>query len=368
MTSTSIAAIETGEITVQIDDRLRIRSAIGMRAESRFLIVRVMTSDGVPGYGEVSATPVWSGEDAETAAHHIRDVLAPVLVGAPLIPVARLSALMDRVLAGNPFTKAAVSTAALDALGRTVGLPVAALLGGPLRSEVPVKLSLSGDGNALERSIERARELGFEAFKVKVGLGVDSDVARVRLARRILGDSTFIGIDANARWSRLDAHAVLRGVADLDLAFVEQPLHARDLAGTKELKTYGIPLLVDESVYSTADLVDVIERDAASAVAVYVGKAGGLERAAQQMQVACAFGLGTLVGSNGEMGVGAAAQVHLACACDRLGPFPSDITAHLFYEEDILREPVRIDGRFAYLPEGPGLGVDPDDSILRRFS
>jgi L-alanine-DL-glutamate epimerase-like enolase superfamily enzyme len=68
------------------------------------------------------------------------------------------------------------------------------------------------------------------------------------------------------------------------------------------------------------------------------------------------------------MAIGAAAQVHAACACEQLGPFPSDITGQLFYEEDILAEPLQIDGRSAHLPDRPGLGVDLSDSILRRFA
>ena len=44
-------------------------------------MVRVHTSEGATGYGEVSATPRWSGEDAVSATHFIKDVLAPALMG-----------------------------------------------------------------------------------------------------------------------------------------------------------------------------------------------------------------------------------------------------------------------------------------------
>ena len=63
---------------------------------------------------------------------------------------------MDRFLRGNYFTKAGVSTALWDAFGRTVGLPVATLLGGPFRDEVPVKISLSGDDDVLRAGYETA--------------------------------------------------------------------------------------------------------------------------------------------------------------------------------------------------------------------
>ena len=76
---------------------------------------------------------------------------------------------LDRVVRGNWFTKAGVDTALWDALGRTRGLPVTALLGGPFRTEVPVKISFSGDGDELRAGYETAVGLGFGAFKVKVG-------------------------------------------------------------------------------------------------------------------------------------------------------------------------------------------------------
>jgi muconate cycloisomerase len=85
------------------------------------------------------------------------------------------------------------------------------------------------------------------------------------------------------------------------------------------------------------------------------------------VQVATAFGLGALIGSNGELGLGAAAQVQVACAAERLSGFPSDIIGHHYYDEDILATPVEIDGGEACLPSGPGLGVEPDGRVAARF-
>ena len=77
---------------------------------STFTLVRVVTDEGVEGFGEVSATAAWSGEDAVTATHFVRDVLGPRLIGKPLAPIAAHATEFDRVLRGNWFTKAGVST------------------------------------------------------------------------------------------------------------------------------------------------------------------------------------------------------------------------------------------------------------------
>src|SRR3954468_10630627 len=189
----TVTAIETTTVSLQASSALAVYGARGSHTTSDFVMVRVHTSEGAIGYGEVSATPRWSGEDAVSATHFIRDVLAPAVIGQPLLPVSGLTARMDLALAANPFTKAGLNMACWDALGRTLGLRVAELLGGPLRTEIPVKMSLSGDGDRLAGALERIRERGFRAFKVKVGISYDIDVPRFALARELTGDDTFLG-------------------------------------------------------------------------------------------------------------------------------------------------------------------------------
>lgn len=365
---TTIAAVETCTVALRADPELAVFGARGSHAESIFTLVRVSTDDGVDGYGEVSATPRWSGEDEVAGRHMIRDVLAPALIGQPLEPVPVLTARMDGVLAGNPFTKAGVNMALWDALGRRTGRRVVELLGGPFREAVPVKMSLSGDGERLAACIDAVRRRGFGAFKVKVGVELDGDVRRFAQARELVGPDTFLGADANGGWSRADAAAAVPRLAGLGAAFLEQPVRSDDVDGLASLRGRGLPILADESVFSLGDVVRVIRADAADTVSIYVGKSGALERAVTAVRTLDLFGLDALIGSNGEMGLGAAAQIHVACACERLSAIPSDIIGHHYYNEDILASPVPIDGHFARLPDGPGLGVEPAAEHRGRFA
>ncbi|HEX7084580.1 MAG TPA: enolase C-terminal domain-like protein [Gaiellaceae bacterium] len=365
----TVAAVETTTVTLRAKPALAVRSSRTTHAGSSFVLVRVLTSDGVAGYGEVSATAAWSGEDAVTATHFVRELLGPLLVGRPLAPVAAHTAAMDRVLRGNPFTKAGVNTALWDALGRTVDLPVATLLGGPFRDEVPIKISLSGDGDDLRAGYETATSLGFRAFKVKVGRDPRTDAARVALARELAGPDAYLGVDANGGWTRADAARALRRMAPADIAFAEQPVQPSDLEGMRDLRSLGVPVVADEAVYAEADVLRVAEIGAADTISVYVGKSSGLERAVRSAALAAAHGLDVVIGSNGEMGIGAAAQAHVACACERLGPTPCGIIGHHFYEDgQTLETPLDIDGRRARLPEGAGLGVEPAEEIRRTFA
>lgn len=366
MTAT-LAAIQTLPVSMPVHPGLVVRGARGVHDRSGFLLVRVVTSDDIVGYGEVSATALWSGEDGTSADHFIRRLLAPTLVGRPLAPVGALENLMDRLLAGNPFTKAGVATALWDAHARTLDVPLAVALGGPYRDQVPIKLSLSGNGPALDRVHATAHALGFRAFKVKVGLDVTGDLMRVARARELAGPDAFLGVDANGGWSRADASRAMRQLVDHGVRFVEQPVASADLAGLGALRGQGLPVVADEAVFGLADLVALVRAEAADCVSLYIGKSGGPGRAVAMGQLAGAFGVEALLGSNGEFGIGAAAQLHVACALPTLSEFPSDIIGAHYYPQDILARPLDSDGTIVRLGAEPGLGVVPRADLADAF-
>ncbi|KAA1418290.1 mandelate racemase [Mumia zhuanghuii] len=364
----TVAAVHTAPMTLDVNPDLVVRGARGVHDRSEFLLVRVVTSDGVEGFGEVSATPLWSGEDGTSADHFVRTRLAPAIIGRPLASVADLEDRMDRVLAGNPFTKAGVATALWDAYARTLDVPLAVALGGPRRETVDIKLSLSGDGDALEPMVAAARKLGFDAFKVKVGLEVAADVARVRTVRELVGPDVFVGADANGGWSRSDAFRAIPQIAAAGAAFIEQPVAPGDLDGLAATRRHGLPVVADESVFGMSDLTRLVRSEAADCVSLYIGKSGGPGRALAMGSVAAAFGLDVVIGSNGEFGLGAAAQLHVACALPRLSAdIPSDIIGAFYYREDVLADPLDSDGRTVRLGAGAGLGVRPRPDLIEEL-
>jgi L-alanine-DL-glutamate epimerase-like enolase superfamily enzyme len=358
----TIRAIHTAPVSLQARPELTVRGSRGVHAHSDFLLVRITaeTESGrlVEGLGEVSATPLWSGEDGRSADHFIRTLLAPMLIGQSLAPVGALEDAMDRKLAGNTFTKAGVATALWDCWARVLDLPLAVALGGPYRTEVPIKMSISGDGDQLGGSFDAVTSLGVRSYKVKVGRGVAGDIARVAQARELAGPAAFVGVDANGGWSPGEAARAITALREFDIAFVEQPCAPQDLRAMARLRRLGVPVLADESVFDIGDLVRVLHEDAADIVSVYVGKAGGPGRVVQQGRLAATFGVGCVIGSNGEFGIGAAAQLHAACAIPGLTTdIPSDIIGALYYQEDVLAEPLVTDGVTVRLGDGPGLGV-----------
>lgn len=364
----TVEKIEITAVRPKVRPELIVAGARGTHDHSDFLLVRVTTSDGVTGLGEVSATLQWSGEDAGTAEYLIRTALAPALLDQPLVPVAELERRMDWTVAGAPFTKAGLSTALWDAYARTLNVPLAVALGGPLRTEVPVKCSLSGSGPRLHEVHQAAVEAGFRRFKLKIGFDPEDDSRRLAEARELVGAETFLGLDANGGYRPADAARAMELMRSSNPAFLEQPVAPGELAGMRALRGHGLSIVADESVFGTDDLVSVIRAEAADAVSLYIGKAGGPGRVVQMAQLANAFGLDVVLGSNGELGIGAAAQLHAACAAPGLSTrIPSDIIGAHYYERDVLASPLDSDGRTVRLGDAPGIGVEVRADVAAEF-
>lgn len=367
-----ITAIETIPVSVPLDPARVITSSRGVHDRSPFSIVRVHTDEGIVGLGEASCTPRWSGEDSVTAARVVSTYLAPRLTGQDPRAVERLTASMDEALVGHHFTKAAVEMALWDILGKSVGLPVYRLLGGPVRDRIRTKFSIAGTDAARAAEIAGwARDQGFTAMKVKVATGtLAADLERVAAVRAEIGPDVTLGVDANGRWNRAAAALGVERLTEHAIAFVEQPLPPRDLEGMAELRRRSlIPLMADDAVGTPEDALAVVCAGAADVLSIYVGMAGGIAPARRAAAIATAAGAGWTIGSNLELGIGLAAHIHLAASTLGLDDarVPCDIISTFYYESVLLAEPLPIEAGWVTPPEGPGLGIELDPELVERY-
>jgi L-alanine-DL-glutamate epimerase-like enolase superfamily enzyme len=366
-----ITAIETFPVQVPIHPARAIRSGRGYHRTSPFLLLKIHTDAGITGVGEVSCTPVWSGEDNLSAAHFIDQVLAPLLVGEDPGQIERLTMLMHKALFGNFFTKAGIEMALWDILGKEAGLPVYRLLGGAVRELVPTKFSVSGlaPDKAAEVAVWAVAQ-GFRTMKVKVGIEPESDLARVAAVRAAIGPAVRLGVDANGGWPPRVAIQTINRLTAYNIYFAEQPVQPFDVNWLADVRAHvPVPVMADESVNSPQDALALVRAQAADIFSVYVAKGGGIGAARKVAAVAEAAGLTCTVGSNLELGVASAAMIHLAMATPAIGAeeFPCDIIGPFYYEDDLLVESLPIEGGAARPFERPGLGVELDDAKLARY-
>ena len=366
-----ITRIETIPVQVPIDPIRAIKGGRGAHTVSPFLLVKLHTDECLIGLGEVSCTPIWSGEDQVTAAHLIDAYLAPLLVGQDPTHVERLTAVIAKGVAGNPFTKSALEMALWDLLGKSVGLPVYRLLGGPVRDFVATKFSVSGQEPAQAAAIAAwAVEQGFRTMKVKVGIEPEGDVARVRAVRAAVGPDVRLAVDANGGWTVRTAIRTIRRLEEFDIFFAEQPVAPLDIAWLADVRAnVCVPIMADESIYTLQDAMAVARAGAADILSVYIGKGGGIGPARKIAAVAEAAGLTCTIGSNLELGIASAAMIHLAMATPGIGAeeYPCDILSTFFYEHQLLAEPLPITAGTARPLEKPGLGVELDEQAVARY-
>lgn len=366
-----ITTIECIPVRVPIRPEVAIRAKGGSHSVSPFLLVKLHTSDGIYGLGEVSCTPRWSGEDQVTAAHFIRTIFEPLLIGQDPLDIELLTARMKAALAGHPFTRSAIEMALWDIFGKATRMPVYRLLGGRVREFVPIKWSISGVEPDRAAGIARwALEQGFRTVKVKVGIDREQDIARLRAVREAVGADVRIGIDANGAWAPGVAVEMIRRLCEFGIYFAEQPVPPGDVEWMAEVRRQiSIPVLADESVYSTHDAHALSRAGAADAISLYVGKSAGIGPARKIATIAEAAMMGCTIGSNLELGIGTAAMIHLGLSTPGITPdlYPCDIIGPLFYTGEILTEPLPIKDGKALPVEGPGLGVELDDAKVRLY-
>lgn len=278
-----------------------LATAAGSIEERTGFLVRV-DLDGVPGLGEATTLPGWteSLEDCEAALAEVSD------------PVAALD---EGTLSDRPAARHGVSLAVLDARARALGDPLYRHLGGDTRREtVPVNATV-GDGNpdATAAAAERAVEAGYPTVKVKVGARpTAADVDRLEAVRARCPDVE-LRADANGAWDRADARQVLSAFAELDVAFVEQPLDPPDLHGHAALRGTGVGVAIDEGLLEH-DIDAVLAAGAADVVVCKPMALGGVDVARNVALTARRAGLDAVVTTTVDGAVARAAAVHLAAS------------------------------------------------------
>ncbi len=347
------------------------------------LVVRVRDETGVEGFGEGAPRAYVTGETTESALAHVAGWLWPWVAERPLpevgdwsalgpAPLRALSGLVpDIPLAGTVAAHAAMSAlelAILDCALRRAGRSIAAVLPPRRRRVTYSGVITAGPLEAVVRHARRMRVVGFRHVKLKVGF--DDDVARVRAAREALGPEVSLRLDANGAWTFARAVEVLTAVEPFDVAAVEQPLARGAIGELARLRgATPVPLMADESLVTEADAEALLAEKAVDFFNVRVSKCGGLARSLALAARAAEAGVGVQIGSQvGETAILSAAGRHLAAALPAV-TFVEGSFGTLLLSEDVSAESVRFGhGGEAAPLTGPGLGVTVLEERLRRHA
>ncbi|MFX0547492.1 o-succinylbenzoate synthase [Roseovarius sp. S1116L3] len=322
-----------------------------------------LRSGKLEGYGEGVMDPLPSYlEDTIPAALDLAEnALLPAVVGQSFDN----PAVFERVLApwrGHWMAKAMFEMAFRDLWAKSLGLPLATVLGG-VRSAVPVGVSLGIDD--IDCTVKKAQDhaaQGYRRIKLKIKPG--HDVELVRAVRDAL-PNTPLTVDANAAYSLSDMD-VLYGLDTMRLDYIEQPLAYDDLHDHATLQArLRTSICLDESIRSAMDVRKALQTDAARVINIKVGRVGGFAEALRIHDVAAAFNAPVWCGGMLEAGVGRAHNIHLASLPNFILPGDTSSSSRYFHT-DIVNEPLETDNGLMPLPSGPGVGVTLNRAFIEE--
>jgi L-alanine-DL-glutamate epimerase-like enolase superfamily enzyme len=328
------------------------------------LLIKVETDAGIVGWGEAFPHRVWAG-----IRSFVETLIAPVCVGADPTDI---SALMNRLFkhtygvgrAGPVmYALSGLDIALWDILGKAANLPIYKLLGGSPSTKVPAYASLLkyADTDIVVRTSQEALSRGYSELKVHE-TGRSEITAAAKLLRQHNGGSLMV--DVNAPWNLQEALAAAAPLRELGLKWLEEPVWPpEDFRAAAEISEFGVPVAIGENVLSPTDFARLIETRAVDYIQPSVSKIGGISVMRDIYALANQASV-SVAPHSAYFGPGLIATAHLAAALSR-APMVERLYCDLsdspfgdWYEPK--------DG-FLALPQGPGLGIEPDQKLLDKL-
>jgi L-alanine-DL-glutamate epimerase-like enolase superfamily enzyme len=358
-----MAKIEKVELLmVDLAPKVKRTDAIQSFVSQETPIVIITDSDGATGAGYSYTI----GTGGSSVMRLLADHLAPRIIGRDADRIEAIWRDLEfythatTIGAITAIALAAIDTALWDLRARKMGLPLWKLAGGA-SDRRPLYTTEGGwlhiDKQALVEDALAAREKGFTGSKVKIGKprGAE-DVERLEAMRAALGDGYEIMTDANQGFGLDEAIRRSGRFADLDLAWIEEPLAADDIDGHVRLSaSTSTPIAIGESLYSIRHFREYMQRGACSIVQVDVGRIGGITPWLKVVHAAEAYNIPICPHFLMEL------HVSLACAVPN-----GKYVEYIPQLDEITGEKMKIESGMAIAPSAPGLGIDWDWQEIRR--
>jgi D-galactarolactone cycloisomerase len=347
-------------------------------------LVEVTTDAGITGWGEAFAQGL---EPPEIAATVIDKALRPIVTGADpldsevlwhrMYHMTRDYGRKGSVVAGI----SAVDMALWDIAGKYHEVPIYRLLGGAFRTRVQPYATgfyrIKGQGEAKRLAEEALRhfEAGFSLMKVKLGYGVDDDLACMQeIGRAIQGKPITLMVDTNHAYGRTEALRLGRALEQYDLRWYEEPVAPEDIAGYVEMREkLSMPIAGGENEHTLYGFREFLDAGAVDVAQPDLGSCGGISAARHIVAIAQSHGVqvnphvwGSAIAQAASLQLLAALPVahHSLFAQEPILEF--DRSSHPFRVQLITR-PIQQVAGWVEVPSGPGLGVEIDRSVLEKY-
>ncbi|MFN5142475.1 MAG: mandelate racemase/muconate lactonizing enzyme family protein [Burkholderiales bacterium] len=368
-----IRSIEAIPLSFRLPEGKTVRLGVGATTKRDAIIVKVVSDDGVIGYGE--AHP---GRSPGAIVSLIHNTLAPMLTGLSVhdtnsvwTRVNRMQLSSHGLGAGAALALSGIDMALWDLRAKSLGIPLYSLLGGSRKPIAAYAGGISMGFQAPDALAEEAQsyvDRGYRAVKLRLGDNPKDDIARVQRVRTQLGDQITILVDANTSYSVSDARAVLPSLEDCKVAWLEEPFGCNDFGAYRQAAqlTKGVALAAGENHYTRFEFARLIEERAVSILQPDLSKSGGISEGLKIAAMASAWGLPVHPHSSAT-GINHLASIHFLASIDNGGYFEACVSAFNPLR-DMFGSPFSIDQEgFVQPSTAPGIGLEIDESVFTKF-
>ena len=376
-------------VRIPIEAARQHRSDFGQVRTFDAAILSIETEDGLTGWGEAKNAAGSAGSYG-ALVHLLNHEIGPMLVGRNAGDIGPIWEMLYNGVRAETASRqghampqiarrgmsiaaiSAVDIALWDLLGKHLGQPVWQLLGGRKADRLPAYASggwapVGTIGDQLKSYVDTG---GFGAVKMRIG-AMDGaphvSAARVRAARRALGDGVEIMVDAHGTYTVAEAKRFLALVSDCDLAWFEEPVTADDKAGMAEVRAFGpVPVAAGESEATRWDFRDLAVLKAADIFQPDPAFCGGISEAVKIGALASAFNLRFAP----HLWAGAPcffAGLHLCAASPASFTVEYSLGANPMIH-DLVEETVEATDGMVAIPDRPGLGFTMSEKVLEAHA
>ncbi len=341
-------------------------------------VVRVLTDDGIEGIGQTSPY------QADITVDVLHKMVAPFFLGKNPWDAERLGEECLRRLHKFPGTfvlraLCGIDTALWDVMGKSAGQPVARLLGGIDRREVPMYASSMARDTSPEQEAERLEkaidESGFGCVKIKIGemMGRDEDPSPGRTERLIplmrerLGPDVHIHADGNGGYSPAKAIQIGRMLEDQKYFHFEEPCPFHQIENTAQVAdALDIPVAGGEQDYSLEQFHRMLAMRAVDIVQPDIGYIGGISRARKVAMMAEFAGI-PCTPHCANQSLLQVFTLHFAAAmpaCTQFQEWSIEDTQE--WAKGIYEPALEVKGGKVSVPDTPGWGVSIEKTYLAK--
>ena len=341
------------------------RTSFGTQTSREVLMVKVVNENGTTGWAECVAMsePLYSPEYVSGCLDLMKKFLIPALKSKPEITAEDVPVILKPFLGGQ-MAKASLETAILDAQLRDQKTSLATYLGATKsKVECGVSVGIANNLEALAEEVKSYVDAGYRRIKLKIEPGWD--IKAVKHIRNLYPEIP-LQVDANQAYSRDDGKHLAK-LDEFNLLLIEQPLDEHDILGhaqlSKEVKT---PICLDESIISLQSAEDALALKATTIINIKPGRVGGYIESVKIHDLCLKNKIPVWCGGMLETGIGRAANLALAALPGFTLPGDTSASAR-YFKQDITTPFVMEDG-YLNVPQGAGIGVEPDMDFLEQIT